>query len=148
MSESNVTPIRPEEPAEEKRSPSPDFYIYDSTLPRILSYLASVRPLWDIDDDEAYARGHAAIHRLAMSAHGFDEPEIRLTMQDCVDVIHFMRSVERCPGIESSPPVSDWQGLDCIYEALETAIRRAATRGARGQGRKSKREARSSAPTR
>jgi hypothetical protein len=70
----------------------------DDTAPRIRAYLASMRPLrgseGDIHYEDSYQRGRSLIERLALSAHDTDSPTLRLSAEQCADVLHFIANSE------------------------------------------------------
>lgn len=107
----------------------------DHTAPRIMAYLASVRPLSGVSNvhaDACYQRGRSAIERLAMSATDDSEPTLRLSATDCADILHFMDFSEpRHPRTwwqdpEDSP--SHVVGFTMVLRAMESAMRRVAGR--------------------
>jgi hypothetical protein len=68
----------------------------DDTAPRLLAYLASVRPLkgWDSSEDERYDRGRCLIERMALTARGDDAPRLRMSAEQAADVLYFVHSSE------------------------------------------------------
>jgi hypothetical protein len=70
----------------------------DHTMPRILAYLASVCAVEGefcrAEDQNEFSRGHALVRRMAFSAAGMDVPCVRLTVEECADVVMFLSHVE------------------------------------------------------
>lgn len=110
-------------PAVAKQPPS------EATSDRIRAFLASMRPLRGCDaaSREEYQLGRALIERLALSARDDDYPTLRLTAEQCADVLNFLSRSE--PIEEEGWWQDDQDGpshLCGFYEviiALETSLR-------------------------
>src|SRR5580700_667583 len=89
MTTDNVTPIRA------TSNVLPSGYSED-TRPRILAYLASMRPLRGLEGlpDEYFDIGRELVERIADSAVGDAEPTIRLTPEQCAEILRFMGRLE------------------------------------------------------
>jgi hypothetical protein len=81
MAHSNVTTLSRAYP------PASDI---DHTGRRILAYLASVEPLDAVANQPEYLRGRSLIEHLALSARGDGEPTLKLSAEDCADVLRFV----------------------------------------------------------
>lgn len=71
----------------------------DRTDNRIRAYLASMAPIRGVgsyrdDIEEANRRGRSLIERLALSASGYEDPQLRLTAEQMADVLSFVTCVE------------------------------------------------------
>lgn len=108
---------------------SPDAGPAEDTGSRIRAYLASMQPMKGIgtDSDAEICRATSVILQLASSAHGMDSPAHRLTRQEALDVIAFMRHCEpKSPRTWWSDPdnaPSHWTGWGFVLGAIEDALR-------------------------
>jgi hypothetical protein len=71
--------------------------IDDENELQIRGYLASMRPIRGVvglDDGDEYQRGRRLIEKLALSARGHRRPTLKLTADECADVLHFISDVE------------------------------------------------------
>ena len=70
----------------------------DRTDNQIRAFLASMRPMRDVDFiepiEEANQRGRSLIERLALSAEGSGDPQLRLTAEQMADVLSFVTCSE------------------------------------------------------
>jgi len=102
----------------------------DDTAPRILAYLASVRPLkgWDSSEDERYQLGRSLIVQLAMNARADDWPALRMSADQCADLLYFVRSSEphKPAGWWKDPEhgPSHLVGFVFVLHAIEQNLRR------------------------
>jgi hypothetical protein len=104
-------------------------YSPDDTAPRLLAYLASMRALRgaDMSEDEAYIRGRALIEAMAMSASGDEPPRVRMSAEQCADILHFIyHSEPRKPGGWWKDPAegpSHVVGFVYVIDAVERNLR-------------------------
>lgn len=71
----------------------------DRTADRLRAYLASMRPLRGsdrLDEDDDYQAGRALVERMALSPgdDDTDQPALRLSADECVQVLQFMACTE------------------------------------------------------
>jgi hypothetical protein len=107
-------------------------------MPRILAYLASVRPLEGIDLradlQKQFDRGQALVRRMAFSAEDTDHPRMLLTLSECADVVAFLEGVEPIEPREffSDPKgaPSHQVGYYLVLSNLGSELRRHAKAGA------------------
>jgi hypothetical protein len=109
------------------RPPPADYT--DDTGPRILAFLASMRPLRGalVADGEDYQRGREVIELLAARSRDTDSPGITLSVRQCADALHFLAQ------IEPTDPQTWWKdpkdapshvcGLQMVLLALEDSLR-------------------------
>lgn len=101
---------------------------------RIRAYLASVRPMRDVDfggeTDEANQRGRSLIERLAISAADTaDVPPLRLSAGQVADVLSFVHCSEPIDPanwhVDPDNEPSHLVGLTLVLSALEASLRAA-----------------------
>jgi hypothetical protein len=63
----------------------------DHTGRRILAYLASVQAVDGGAVFPNYGRGRCVMEHMALSAKGSDMPTLRLSAEDCADVLYFVQ---------------------------------------------------------
>jgi hypothetical protein len=99
----------------------------DQTGRRILAYLASVEPLDAGAVLPAYHKGRSVIEHMALSARGASDPGLRLSVDDCANVLYFVQlSVPIEPRTWWEDPKgtpSQIVGFTMVVGAVEKALR-------------------------
>jgi hypothetical protein len=112
---------------------APEIGYSDDTDARIRAFLASMQCLFDEDEVyEGFHRGRSVIERIARSATGADDPKIRLSLNNCRDVLHFLAQVQ------PREPIGWWKdpedapshvvGLQLVLFALKASLEAAHVR--------------------
>jgi hypothetical protein len=131
MSTSKSTARRAAPRAQRKRTSAEPIKIdtyTDDTAPQILAFLVSMECLFDEGQVyEGFHRGRSLIERIAMSAKGTDSPRIRLSNEECADVLHFLAQVQprdkRNWWIDPEDAPSPVTGLQFVLFALKESLR-------------------------
>jgi len=98
----------------------------DATADRIRAYLDSVEPRDCAADSKEYRRSLSLVERLAASAEGERRPTLRLSTDQCADVLRFIAMSDPtsfADRFNDNGKTSYLVGLNMVMYAVEDSVR-------------------------